>query len=586
MSSASNDPAARSSIVEILRQTAVRQPDRTAITYLRADRQRDILTYADLDRRARGIAAWLLDRQAKDQRVILAHPMGLDFIAAFFGCLYAGAQPVPQASYLRPRNIQKLSAVAADCQAVIALTDSPTLTRLAESGAMDKLDDGTGLSWAASDRIAPADGSVSPATAGTPSLAYLQYTSGSTSHPRGVRISHGNLMAHLRDLARAYRLGVGDVLVSWLPHFHDMGLVGMPLLSVYLGAHCVIFSTLQFIQRPARWLQAISDFHGTISTAPNFGYELCLNRIAPEERQVFDLSSWRVALNGAEPVRPGTHRRFLAAFAANGLRPEALSPCYGLAEATLMVSSSRPWLPARIVAFDRDSIARRRPAPTAMAGADAIEMAGCGPPSDGVRVAIVDPQDGRPVAEGAIGEIWVKGESVAEGYFAAPEATAGTFGARLADGDGPYLRTGDLGFFHDGELFIAGRIKDLIIVNGRNLYPQDIEQSVQSGRPALIAGRGAAFPIEVAGQERLVLVQELHRHAAIDPAMLITEIRAAILGEHDVHPAAIFLVKPGTVMLTSSGKLARHAMRELLLKGELATLAEWHDDDWPTPPGC
>jgi acyl-CoA synthetase (AMP-forming)/AMP-acid ligase II len=248
-----------------------------------------------------------------------------------------------------------------------------------------------------------------------------------------------------------------------------------------------------------------------------------------------------------------------------------------------MVSSSLPWLPARFVAFDRDSLGRRQPVPASRAGADALEMVGCGPPNDGLRLAIVDPQDGRPVSEGSIGEIWVRGDSIAEGYFAAPEATAATFGARLPDGEGPYLRTGDLGFMHEGELFIAGRIKDLIIVNGRNLYPQDIEQSVQAGRPALIAGRGAAFPVEVAGQERLVLVQELHRHSVTDRAMLITELRAVILSEHDVHPAAIFLVEPGTVALTSSGKLARHVMRERLLAGELAAVAEWQDSDWPAP---
>ena len=381
----------------MLRRTAVRQPDRVAITHLRSDTQRVSLTYAELDRRARGIAAWLLDRHAKDQRVILAYPTGFDFIAAFFGCLYAGAQPVPQAAYMRPRSLQKLSAVAADCRAVIALTDNPTLTRLSESGAMV-----AGLEWVASDRIAAGEASVSPVPTDISSLAYLQYTSGSTSQPRGVRISHHNLMAQLRDLVGTYRADARDVLVGWLPHFHDMGLVGTLLASVYLEAHSVIFSTLQFIQRPARWLQAISDFHGTVSTAPNFGYELCLNKIAPQEREAFDLSSWRVALNGAEPVRPETHRRFLAAFAASGLRAEALSPCYGLAEATLMVSTSRPWLPAQIDAFNRESIACRRPVASEAAGTDAVEMVGCGAPNDGVKVAIVDPKaQGCPMARSA-----------------------------------------------------------------------------------------------------------------------------------------------------------------------------------------
>jgi acyl-CoA synthetase (AMP-forming)/AMP-acid ligase II len=583
MNIAPNSPIADSTIVAILRQRAAREPDRTAFIHLISDHERESLTYGELDRRAAGIARWLIEHGAGGKRVILAHPTGLAFIAAFFGCLYAGAQAVPQPAYLRPRHLQKLAAIASDCGAAMGLTDSATLGRLLGA----RLKDSKGLAWTASDQIAPADGSAPLPPVEAHSLAYLQYTSGSTAAPRGVCISHANLMAHLSDLTRSYGAGPDDVLVSWLPHFHDMGLVGKPLFAVYLGASCVMLSPLQFMQRPARWLQAITDFRGTISAAPNFAYELCAAKIAPDQRQSLDLSHWRLALNGAEPVRAETHRRFLAAFAPQDLQPQALSPCYGLAEATLMVSTSLPSQPARIVAFDRASILARKPLPAN--GANAVELVGCGPPNAGVRVAIIDPDMGAEVSDGAIGEIWVKGASIAEGYFVAPEASAETFGARLGNDEGPYLRTGDLGFLHEGELFIAGRLKDLIIVNGRNLYPQDIEQSAQAGQPALIAGRGAAFGVDRGEGERLVLVQELHREVAghkvadLDMSALITEMRAAILNEHEVHAAAILLTAPGTLPVTSSGKLARHAARDLFLAGRLIHLAAWHEPGWPLP---
>jgi acyl-CoA synthetase (AMP-forming)/AMP-acid ligase II len=340
-----------------------------------------------------------------------------------------------------------------------------------------------------------------------------------------------------------------------------------------------MLSPLQFMQRPARWLQAITDFRGTISAAPNFAYDLCTAKVTPVQRQTLDLASWRLALNGAETVRAETHRRFLAAFAGCGLKQQALSPCYGLAEATLMVSSSPRSRAARIVAFDRASLLARQPVPATggSASASASELVGCGPPNEGTQIAIVEPGAGTPAPPGAIGEILVKGASVAEGYFASPEATAATFGARLADGDGPYLRTGDLGFIHQGELFITGRLKDLIILNGRNLHPQDIEQTVQAGRAALIAGRGAAFAIDSGGHERLVLVQELRRHASEDLGELITALRAIIVSEHEAQASAILLVAPGTLPLTSSGKLARHAARELFLSGKLVPLAAWRD---------
>jgi acyl-CoA synthetase (AMP-forming)/AMP-acid ligase II len=252
-----------------------------------------------------------------------------------------------------------------------------------------------------------------------------------------------------------------------------------------------------------------------------------------------------------------------------------LCPCYGLAEATLMVTSSRPWHRAKVFSFERESLAEPRPVPETDGGGEAIALVGCGPPAEGVNVAIVDRQKNEPVPPGTIGEIWVKGASVATGYFNSPEATAAAFGQSLANGEGPYLRTGDLGFFHEGELFIAGRLKDLIVIHGRNLHPHDVERAAQEGRPDLIAGRGAAFGVDIRGEERLVLVQELHHRDKVNGAALIAQIRAAIAREFDVQPAAIFLVSSGSVPLTSSGKLARHRAHDLLVKGELSPVASW-----------
>jgi acyl-CoA synthetase (AMP-forming)/AMP-acid ligase II len=566
------------SIADILERHATLQSAKIAITHLKADRDLANLTYGELDRRACSVAAWLLEHKAQNQRVILAYPTGLDFIVAFFGCLYAGAHPVPLASQLRPRHIPRFTAVAADCEAAIALTDSVNLAQLADFAPAGK-----GLCWAASDRFDVADGRPGTIPFEGRSLAYLQYTSGSTSLPRGVRISHRNLMSNLRELATSYGVGGDEVFVSWLPHFHDMGLVCKLLLSVYLGARCVVFAPLHFLQRPIRWLSAISDFHGTFSAAPNFAYELCLQKIAPDERRALDLSSWRVALNGAEPVRAETHRRFLAAFSPSGLRPEAPCPGYGLAEATLMVSTSRPWHCALIKSFDRESIARGQPHPAGPDQSDARSLVGCGPPTEGLRVAIVDPGNGRLVEPGAIGEIWVSGDSVAEGYLKSPNASGTTFAARLPDGDGPWLRTGDLAFLHDGELFIAGRLKDLIIIHGRNLHPQDIEQTAQAGRASLIVGRGAAFGVDVGGEERLAIVQEVLGPSAAECAAIMKAIRAAVAQEHDVHPSVILLVAPGSIPVTSSGKLARSRTRDLLLKGDLTPVAEWYSQDFARP---
>jgi acyl-CoA synthetase (AMP-forming)/AMP-acid ligase II len=560
----------------MLQRRAILHPEATAITYLKTDDVQERLTYGNLDRQARGIAAWLLTNGCKGQRAILIYPAGLDFIAAFFGCLYACVTPVPCVSRLRPRNTQTLGAIAANCEATLALTDSHTLQQLVDSAATRR-----GLRWVASDTIAPADNADRFPDVDVGDLAFLQYTSGSTAFPRGVRVSHRNLSHHLGALAASYRINHEDVFISWLPHFHDMGLVGKLLLSIHVGAHCVIFSPLQFMQRPARWLRAITDFRGTASAAPNFAFELCLNKIDEAERETFDLSSWRAALNGAEPVRADTHRRFQNVFSRNGLRPEVLCPCYGLAEATLMVTSSRPWHRAKVLSFARRSLSGPRPTPGPDAGGESVALVGCGPPAEGVSVAIVDRRNNEPVAPGTIGEIWVKGDSVATGYFNSPEATAGAFGARLANGEQPYLRTGDLGFFHDGELFIAGRLKDLIIIHGRNLHPHDIERAAQEGRPDLIAGRGAAFGVDIRGEERLVLVQELRHRDEASGGALIAQIRAAIAREFEIQPGAIFLVASGSLPLTSSGKLARHRARDLLLKGEVSPVASWCAADCP-----
>ncbi len=576
------DSVPGTTLVEVLRRRAERQGEGLAYTFLLDGETAEAhLTYAELDRRARGLAATLArEGIGAGDRVLLLYPPGLDYIAAFFGCLYAGAVAVPAYPPRSRRPSARLQSIQESAGAKAVLTTGAVL-----SGLDRQLPRRPGVLWQAAEGAEMEMGAEEwrDPQVGEEALAFLQYTSGSTAAPKGVMLRHANLLANLEQIRRAFAQTPAERTVIWLPPYHDMGLIGGILTPLHSGNTAVLLSPVSFLQRPLRWLQAISRYRGTTSGGPNFAYDLCAERIGPEERETLDLSSWTLAFNGAEPVRAATLERFAAAFAPCGFRPEAFLPCYGLAEGTLLAACGRRGAGARATAFAAAELERHRAvavSPEAVETGEARALVGCGTAPAGARLQVVDPESGVPCAPGAVGEIWIAGPAVAAGYWGLPEATAASFGASTADGDGPWLRTGDLGFLRDdGELFVTGRIKDLIILRGRNHYPQDIELTVERSHPALRPGCGAAFAVETpegTGEERLVVVQEVRReHREDDPAELVAAIRRAVADEHEAQVHAVVLLRPATIPKTTSGKIQRSACRARFLDGTLEALGGW-----------
>ncbi|WP_433389475.1 AMP-binding protein [Micromonospora sp. KLBMP9576] len=561
---------------ELLRTRAKDQPDRLGYAFLAdGEQERLPLTYGGADERASAVAAGLRAAGClPGSRVILVLPPGLDYLTAFFGCLYAGvvAVPVyPPDPFQLERSLPRLLAIVRDAGPVVALTTAPLLgfldevTRLApELGAMR---------WLAVDEMpAAADGEGEPEPLRPDSTALLQYTSGSTSSPRGVVLSHRNLLHNSSVIQRLFRTTPESRGLVWLPPYHDMGLIGGLLQPLYGGLPVTLMSPLHFLEEPMRWLRAIHRNGATVSGGPNFAYDLCARRFDPERDPDLDLSSWEVAFDGAEPIRPATLRRFAETFAPFGFRPGAFLPCYGLAEATLMVTGTggiEPGQPAAAlpepVAVDRDALERHVAAPPG--DGPVAQLTSCGRSVPEQIVAIVDPATATRCGPGRVGEIWVAGPSVASGYWGRPDESAEVFGARLAGRDESFLRTGDLGFLRDGQLVITGRSKDLIIVRGRNHYPQDIEFTAERADPVLRPGCTAAF---LAGDDRLVLVHEARRQAgSVDVAAVTARVREAVAREHGLQAHTVVLIRAGGLPKTSSGKVQRRLCRSLLSDGAL-----------------
>jgi len=565
--------SAPESIIEVLRERATHQSERSAFIYLVNGEERGAsLTYGELDRQARAIAAALRTCDVGD-RVILACPQPLDFITAFFGSLYGGLIAVPAycpdvAASSRTRAT--LAAIARDAQPRVAITSRKVLRRLEpllkETPALQV------VRWLTIEDLtaASADGWREPgATAAD--VAFLQYTSGSTSEPKGVVVTHRSLVANQRAMIAAFGHTEQSVGLSWLPLYHDMGLIGCVVQPVYAGFPVYVMSPAAFLQQPFRWLSAMSRYRATTFAAPNFAYDLCVTKVSRDQRAQLDLSSVEVAINGAEPVRPDTLTRFSDAFQPCGFRKESFHPCYGLAEATLLVSGSGKRKPV-LVDLHGDELTRHRVARASPTDRDRRTLVACGcVRADGA--AIVDPVSRRLCAAGSIGEIWVRGSSIGPGYWNRPNETKETFGAVIADtGEGPFLRTGDLGFLDDGELFVTGRIKDLIVIEGLNHYPQDIELTVESSHDSIRPRGSAAFSIDADGSEKLVVVIETDRGASsegrdkADTAgarqEMVAAVRRAVLRDHGIAVYAIAGVNFGKLPKTSSGKAQRTACRD------------------------
>jgi acyl-CoA synthetase (AMP-forming)/AMP-acid ligase II len=567
------------SFVALLRHRATEQPRQSGFLFLHdnnPENDLDHLSYAQLDEKARAIAAVLQQSGAPGQRVLLLHQPGADLIAAFYGCLYAGAIAVTTYPAHRGRLKQalpKLEELLKDAECNTILTTSDVATLLIE--AWKEVRGGQPPLVLASDAISSteADKWRNPAV-GRDTVAFLQYTSGSTSRPRGVAITHGNMLHNSEVIARGFESDSNSVGISWLPPYHDMGLIGGVVKPLYVGFPVVILSPYTFLQQPFRWLQTITKVGATVTGGPNFAYDLCVRKVTDEQRSRLDLSSWKIAFNGAEPVHPETMERFSEMFAPCGFNPKAFYPCYGLAESTLYVTGGKALAGPKVAWLDRSKLEAGIAARVKASHEDAKAVVGCGHPPAGHKVLIVDPKSRLACADGRVGEVWVSGPSVAAGYWNRPEESAKTFCARMAGTEeGPFLRTGDLGFMTAGELFVTGRMKDVIIINGRNLYPQDLEVAAQESHPGLQPFGGVAFSVEHEGQERLVIAQEVQREfLRADSAEMIAAIRQAIVRDYDVQAYAIVLLKPGQVPRTSSGKVRRSLCRTSLMARTLETV--------------
>jgi 8-amino-7-oxononanoate synthase len=572
-------------LVELLRHRARCQPDDTAFTYLvDGESEQTHLTYRELDSRARAIGAWLESHDLVGERALLLYPAGLEFIAAFFGCLYAGVIAVPVYPPRRNRSLNRIQSIADDCDAKVALTTDLVLSRVMPL--IDETPHLKQLTWLATCQVpAEMDQEWTMPDVHGDTLAFLQYTSGSTGMPKGVVLNHANLLHNSALIAHAFEHGRSCKGVFWLPSYHDMGLIGGILQPLYAGRPNVLMSPMSFLQKPYRWLSAISRFRGTTSGGPNFAYDLCIRKVTPEQRKTLDLSCWRVAFNGAEPVRPETLDAFSEAFAPCGFRREAFFPCFGLAEATLIVSGGYTLDAPVFRTFDAAGLARREVIDAEPDDEGARTLVGCGRNLPDQKIVIADPEALTACPPHRVGEIWVRGPSVAQGYWNDAATTERTFRARLRDtGDGPFLRTGDLGFMQDGEVFVTGRIKDLIIIHGVNYYPQDIERTVQESHPRLRLDCGGVFTVEADGREQLIVVQEVERHKQADVGDVVAAIRRAVAAEFELAPDAIVLIRAGSVPKTSSGKIQRHACRDGFLAGTLDVVGQWRATDAPTEP--
>ena len=567
-----------------LQRFADTAPNRVAVTFL-TDGEGDETnwTFSVLDRRARAAAATLSTVASAGARVLLVYQTGPEFFAAFLGCLYARLIAVPIPPPRGNQSLDTLDAQARDCGATVAITSRDVFRRLTRR--LDAAPYLSQLRWitewpSGADDVARESDDPPPLD----SPAYLQYTSGSTGDPAGVVISHRNLVHNLRMIEMATTdTGTSAVFLSWLPLFHDLGLVGT-LASLSCGGRCVLLPPLHIIQKPMRWLRAIGRYRATVSGGPNFIYDLALDKIPAAERSTLDLSSWCAAIVGAEPVRPSTLERFADAFSVAGFRMDAFRPSYGLAEATVLVATGDAGTAPLVSRFSEVDLGRGRVVPLTSFQEGGRALVGCGHPWLGQEIAIVDPESRRRAPAGHVGEIWVSGPGVAQGYWHRPDATARSFGASIADDDagaGSFLRTGDLGFVSEGQLFVTGRLKDLIIIRGTNYHPQDIESTVERAHRALAPNTGAAFSVDLSGKERLVVVQELVRRASREEGSdIIAAVRQAVAQAYGIRPHAVVLVKTGAVPRTTSGKVRRSSCRELLMNALLdVAVADYGDPD-------
>ncbi len=564
-------------ILDILTYRSQYQSDKSAYLFLQnGETESATITYGELDKQARAIAAHLQSMQMQGERALLLYPSGLEFIAAFFGCLYAGVIAVPVNLPRQNQKLSRLLSVVNDAQAKVALTTTPILADIEKK-------------WIQEAKLAPVK-LVATDIAKTPepefvrqsvtpeSLAFLQYTSGSTGTPKGVMVTHGNIIHNQQLIHQAFGHSQKTIFVGWLPLFHDMGLIGNVLQPLYLGIPSILMPPVAFLQQPVRWLSAISRYKATTSGGPNFAYDLCIKQVQPEQLTDIDLSSWDVAFNGAEPIRPEILEQFGKKFASCGFNYRAFYPCYGMAETTLFTTGGdKNKLPV-IQGVKAEELKQNLVVENDISSPLSRVFVGVGRPYMDTTVMIVNPESLTPSKQSEVGEIWISGGSVAAGYWNRPQATQETFQSALKDGgEGCFLRTGDLGFLSNGELFVTGRLKDVIIISGRNHYPQDIELTVENSHPALRSNCSAAFAIEMQTGECLVIACEVERtHLRhLNTLEIVRAIQIAVSTEHELEVYGVVLLKTGSIPKTSSGKIQRQACKLGFLEKSLNVVGEW-----------
>jgi len=564
----SRRPPFFTSLVDLLRYRATKQPNDCAyISLSDQGHEESVLTFAELDQRASGVAARLAHSQIGDRALLLFGP-GLDFIIAYFGCLLAGIIAVPMMLPRRNSSLDSSASILADCSPRFAITNAhlgstrPDVLERFQGYKMEWLilDAGLGRSLD-QNRLLP--------NPRPEDIAFLQYTSGSTSDPKGVMVTHGNLIENLEMIRLTLDNTRQSAYANWVPLYHDMGLILNVLQSLYVGAPCVLLAPVTFIQRPLQWLRAIHNYRAEVAGAPNFAFDLCVRRFRADQVRDLDLSCWKLAFNAAEPVRADTIERFAETFSPYGFEPRVMNPLYGMAEATVLISGGRRGAGPIVRTVSRDAFQRHQIAAPA-SREDAHRVVGCGRNIIGQRIAIVDPEIRRRLEADRIGEVWVGGPHVCKGYWNNPDTTRSTFQARIEGEDESWLRTGDLGFMDEaGELFITGRIKDVIIVRGINYYPQDIENTVYDSHPALRRHCGAAFSVLTENnEEKVVLVQEVERIHRRDLELdeIVGCIREAVANEHEIALDSIVLIRPGSIPKTTSGKIQRSLVRRMWLQ--------------------
>lgn len=554
-------------MVDLLCHRSEELTNKVAYTYLINGEKAHELTYGELDRKARIVAAKLKSKSlVPGDRVLLVYPPGLDFIVSFFGCLYAGVIAVP--SVPPNKHLQRTYSIIKDAKPVLGLTTNKLLQGMMVRFPDDELF--RHFEWFSTDTI-PED---SPELQWTEmesinreAIAFLQYTSGSTGTPKGVMVTHSNLLHNSQMLQSASQNNLDSVIVNWLPLYHDMGIIGCILQPLFVGGTCITMSPLDFLQKPLRWLKTISDYGGTYSGAPDFGYHLCTQKIKEEQLIDLDLSTWKTAFNGSDQVRHSTIEAFNEKFSRCGFERTSFYPSFGLAEATLMVTGGKTGEVPNYFSLPEkgNENTLEKPAP----------LVSLGTPWLGQTVKVVEPETSHELDEGEVGEVWVAGDSVTKGYWNNPEETKKTFAAYTSTGEGPFLRTGDLGLLHNKELYFKGRIKDLIIFRGKNHYPQDIELSAENSYPGFVPNSCAAFTVEKDEEERLILVAEVDRKISYSDTssdfkkQLLKKVRKAITEHHDIMLHELVLVKQGTIAKTSSGKIQRNECKNHYLQNQL-----------------